>query len=56
MGAWLAIEVAQELVKQGGPQPLMVVVSGNRPPHLAGPNNDVDPTIFHKLSYVRASE
>ena len=38
-------------MKQGMPLPAVLIVSGNRAPHLAGPQHDVDPTILHSLSY-----
>ena len=31
------------------PLPTMLIVSGNRAPHLAGPQHDVDPTVMHTL-------
>lgn len=32
--------------------PAFLIVSGNRAPHLAGPQHDVDPTVMHALSYA----
>ena len=33
------------------PLPTRLIVSGNRAPHLAGPQHDVDPTVMHTLCY-----
>lgn len=35
----------------GLPPPVMLIVSGNRAPHLAGPQHDIDTTILHSLNY-----
>lgn len=51
MGAWVAFELAQEARRLGMPLPAMLIVSGNRAPHLAGPQHDVDPTVMHTLCY-----
>lgn len=53
MGAWIAFEMAQEARRRGLPSPAMLIVSGNRAPHLAGSQHDVDPTIMHQLSYPK---
>ena len=42
----------QEAKRLGMPLPAFLIVSGNRAPHLAGPQHDVDPTVMHALSYA----
>jgi len=47
-GSWLAFEVCRELERRGKGSAARLIVSGMRPPHLAGPENDPDamtPTI-----------
>ena len=46
------VSVLQEVTRQGMPLPVRLVVSGNRAPHLAGPQDDVDPTVLHTLCYT----
>ena len=54
-GAWLVYELAQQMRPRSTshecsfPQPVCLMVSGNRAPHLYGTENDVDPTVLHKL-------
>lgn len=52
MGAWVAFEVAQEAGRRSLPLPVLLIVSGNRASHLAGPTHDVDPTVMHTLSFT----
>ena len=42
----------QQAKEAGLPEPVLLVVSGNRAPHLAGSQHDVDPTVLHSLTYA----
>ena len=41
----------QEVRRQKLPRPILLIASGNRAPHLAGPQHDLDPTVMHQLRY-----
>ena len=51
-GARLDLLMWQEAKHMGLPLPAVLIVSGNRAPHLAGPHHDVDPTTMHSLSFA----
>jgi len=42
MGAWVAYEWLQELVRRGGPMPVKAYFSANRAPQLHAPEHDAD--------------
>jgi surfactin synthase thioesterase subunit len=43
MGSVVALEVARAVVREGGPLPRHLFVSGRRPPHLPGPESPLHP-------------
>jgi surfactin synthase thioesterase subunit len=51
LGAWIAFEVVQALMKAPGKQrvPTMLVVCSNRAPHLAGLAHDIHPVQLSTL-------
>ncbi|GLC68109.1 hypothetical protein PLESTF_000647000 [Pleodorina starrii] len=50
MGAWIAYEVVQDLMRSGSLLPVHLFVSGCRAPHLYSASDDLDPTRLHKLA------
>lgn len=46
------LTLMQQAKKAGLPEPVLLVVSGNRAPHLAGSQYDVDPTVLHSFTYA----
>uniref|UniRef100_A0A061R8Y6 Thioesterase n=1 Tax=Tetraselmis sp. GSL018 TaxID=582737 RepID=A0A061R8Y6_9CHLO len=51
MGAWIGYELVRQIEARGLRPPVRLYVSANRAPQLAGPENDVDPTMMSALSY-----
>lgn len=55
LGAWVAYELHAELERRGKKPPRLIIVSGNRPPHLYGDANDAD-RVMPSISKLPADE